>query len=101
MLYIPAGSFLMGEDILEFARPRHRVNVSAFWMGKYAVTQEQWKIVATSFDKVNRELNADPSYFKGEKRPVEEVSWYDAVEFCDRLSKKFEQQFRLPSEAEW
>jgi formylglycine-generating enzyme required for sulfatase activity len=69
-------------------------------MGKYPVTQAQWKIVA-SLPQVNRELKPDPSYFKGDNRPVESVSWYDAVEFCQRLSQRTNRTYRLPSEAEW
>jgi len=51
--------------------------------------------------KVNRELNPDPAHFKGDNRPVEKVSWHEAVEFCDRLTQKIGRQYRLPSEAEW
>ena len=71
-----------------------------FWLGQYQVTQAQWKFVA-KLPQVNKELDPDPSRFKGDNRPVENVSWYDAVEFCDRLSRHTKKQYRLPSEAEW
>ncbi|MHC5771196.1 MAG: SUMF1/EgtB/PvdO family nonheme iron enzyme [Nostoc sp.] len=105
MVLIPGGSFLMGspEDELErrnLESPQHLVNVEQFCIGKYPVTQEQWRAVAI-LPQVNRNLNPDPSHFKGEQRPVEKVSWYDAVEFCDRLSSHIKRQYRLPSEAEW
>ncbi|OUL23957.1 Sulphatase-modifying factor protein [Nostoc sp. RF31YmG] len=105
MVLIPAGSFLMGspEDELERSdseSPQHLVNINQFCMGKYPVTQEQWSAVA-ALPQVNKELNADPSNFKGDKRPVEQVSWYDAVEFCDRLTAHTKRQYLLPSEAEW
>ncbi|MBD2510129.1 formylglycine-generating enzyme family protein [Nostoc muscorum FACHB-395] len=105
MMVIPGGSYLMGspEDELErrdSESPQHSVTIQQFCMGKYPVTQAQWKAVA-ALPQVNIELEADPSKFKGDQRPVEQVSWYDAVEFCDRLSSHTKRQYRLPSEAEW
>ncbi len=105
MLQIPTGEFVMGSPDDESDRskaegPQHRVHVSEFWMSKYPITQSQWRIVA-GFPEINRSLNPDPSHFKGDNHPVEQVSWYDAVEFCDRLSAYTERPYRLPSEAEW
>ncbi|NEU83158.1 EVE domain-containing protein [Nostoc sp. UIC10630] len=105
MLKIPYGYFTMGapeneEDSNDDELPQHQVIVPGFFMGKYPVTQAQWQAVA-SLPQVNRELNPDPSNFKGANRPVEQVSWYDAVEFCDRLSQHTGKSYCLPSEAEW
>jgi formylglycine-generating enzyme required for sulfatase activity/uncharacterized caspase-like protein len=105
MVSIPSGTFQMGSPATELGRdewegPQHEVKVPAFWMGRYAITQEQWRAVAT-LPKISIDLNSDPSQFKGDKRPVETVLWAEAVEFCARLSKKGEKLFRLPSEAEW
>ena len=105
MVMIPSGSFMMGsleteEGSRNNERPQHQVTIKAFSLGKYQVTQAQWKAVA-AFPQVNRELKPDPSNFKGANRPVEKVSWEDAVEFCDRLSRHTKRQYRLPSEAEW
>ena len=76
------------------------MQVSAVYMGKYSVTQAQWKAVA-KLKKVAIELKSDPSGFKGNDLPVERVSWFEAVEFCQRLSKHTGNKYRLPSEAEW
>jgi len=105
LVKIPAGSFVMGasEDELESysnERPQHEVTVPEFYMGKYPVTQVQWRFVA-NLPKVERSLDLDPSSFKGDTLPVEEVSWLDAVEFCVRLSQYTGREYRLPSEAEW
>ncbi len=105
MVYIPAGTFIMGapateKDSRDNERPQHRVTIKAFQMSKYPVTQAQWKAVA-NLGKVNRDLKPNPSKFKGANRPVECVSWYDTVEFCDRLSRSTGKTYRLPSEAEW
>jgi formylglycine-generating enzyme required for sulfatase activity len=71
--------------------PQHQVNITPFFMGKYPITQEQYEAV----------MGQNPSKFKGEKQPVELVSWHDANEFCNRLSQKTGRKYRLPSEAEW
>ncbi len=119
MMLIPSGSFMMGQTEAEkkeiirlydeeeyqkyFLReqPRHPVNVSSFFMGKHAITQAQWRIVATDYPQVTQELDSDPSNFKGDNLPVEQVSWDDAQEFCARLSNHTNRTYRLPSEAEW
>jgi formylglycine-generating enzyme required for sulfatase activity len=105
MVSIPGGTFMMGSpddepESYDREKPRHEVNVPPFYMGKYPVTQAQWKAVA-ALPQVERELNPDPSHFKGENLPVERVSWYNAVEFCQRLSQATGREYRLPSEAEW
>ncbi|TFI53666.1 formylglycine-generating enzyme family protein [Mastigocladus laminosus UU774] len=107
MVEIPGGTFLMGayeneKESNDSERPVHHVTVPTFFMGKYTITQEQWDRVVNSCPQVNRELKPKPSRFKGNDRlPVECVSWYDAVEFCARLSQKTSRNYRLPSEAEW
>jgi formylglycine-generating enzyme required for sulfatase activity len=105
MVAIPGGKFLMGSpesepERLDRESPQHTVTIQPFFMGKFTVTQSQWKAIA-ALPKVNIDLNPDPSNFKGANRPVETVSWDDAIEFCARLSKKTEKTYRLPSEAEW
>ncbi len=122
MVEIPGGIFMMGtaDSDVEQARkeyrrywgkdsaadwvkpetPQHDVTVSPFYIGKFNVTQAQWRIVA-AWEKIERDLEPDPSGFKGANRPVESVSWFDAVEFCARLAKKAGRAYRLPSEAEW
>ncbi|MBE9167798.1 formylglycine-generating enzyme family protein [Pleurocapsales cyanobacterium LEGE 06147] len=105
MVSIPGGSFMMGAPLGEkFSkdreRPQHKVTIKPFFMGKFQVTQAPWRAVA-SLPKINRELNFNPSRFKGDNLPVDGVSWYDAVEFCVRLSKRTGREYVLPSEAEW
>jgi len=105
MVSIPGGTFQMGSPASEKDRfdaegPQHPVTVESFLMGKYAVTQAQWQTVA-GLPQVKQKLDANPSKFKGDSRPVEQVSWSDAVEFCERLSRKIGRKYRLPSEAEW
>ena len=88
------------EDSDDSERPQHQVTIQPFYMGKFQITQAQWRAVA-NMPKIERYLNPDPSRFKGENRPVEIVSWEDAVEFCERLSLFTGKEYRLPSEAQW
>ena len=96
MVQIPGGSFMMGspaseKDRRESESPQHQVNVPGFSMGKFVVTQEQYQQI----------MGYNPSTFSGAKRPVEQVYWNDAVDFCQKLSQKTGREYRLPSEAEW
>jgi formylglycine-generating enzyme required for sulfatase activity len=107
MVAIPSGKFMMGSPDTEHDRypdesPQHEVTVQPFFIGKYPVTQAQWRVIANT-TQIERELNPDPSHFKvkGDNRPVEEVSWEEAVEFCQRLSRETGRDYRLPTEAEW
>jgi formylglycine-generating enzyme required for sulfatase activity len=108
MIHIPAGEFLMGSPESEKERfvsegPQHRVKLPSFFLGQTPVTQAQWKVVA-GWPKVERDLEPDPSHFKGATRPVEQVSWEEAMEFCRRLSQRSQRtkrDYSLPSEAQW
>lgn len=113
MVKIPPGKFLMGSPEEELERrdwegPQHEVSVGGFFCGRYPITQGQWKQVVESTEKIDRELNPDPSNFKEDyenydrwSRPVEQVSWNDAQEFCRRLREKTGRDYRLLSEAQW
>ncbi|MDF5715061.1 MAG: bifunctional serine/threonine-protein kinase/formylglycine-generating enzyme family protein [Rhizonema sp. NSF051] len=103
MVAIPGGTFTMGSPEDEGdadERPQHKVIVKPFFMGRFPVTQREWRSVA-ALPKVKQSLNPNPSKFKGINRPVENVSWHEAVEFCARLQEKTKRCYRLPSEAEW
>ena len=105
LVAIPGGTFTMGAPKTEAGcalsqMPLHQVSVLPLWMGRYPVTQAQWQVVAT-MPKVNRGLRPEPANFKVADRPVEQVPWPAAVEFCDRLSLYTGRTYRLPSEAEW
>lgn len=90
---IPAGKFLRGSTLQPDEKPVAEVTISRpFYLGKYEVTQAQWRAVMTQ----------NPSRFPGRDNPVEKVSWNDCQMFLQRLSQKIpERSFRLPSEAEW
>lgn len=103
MVAIPSGTFMMGSPSNEGdadERPQHPVILKPFFMGKYPITQAQWR-AAAALPRVKQSLNPNPSKFKGPNRPVENVSWHEAVEFCARLYEKTGREYRLPSEAEW
>ncbi|GEM_PF-3331395 len=95
MVVIPAGSFRMG-DLSGGGggdeKPVHRVTIPRpFAVGKYEVTQAEWRAV----------MGSNPSWFKGDRNPVEEVRWNDAQDFVRRLNTKTGKQYRLLTEAEW
>lgn len=105
LVVLPGGQFWMGSPDTETERdpnegPRHQVTIAPLSMSKFPITQAQWRIVA-SWPKVNRSLSLYPADFEGDDRPVEQVTWYDCMEFCARLSQYTGQTYRLPSEAEW
>jgi formylglycine-generating enzyme required for sulfatase activity len=106
MVAIPSGKFMMGspkddDNGYDDERPQHEVTVQPFFMSATVVTQAQWRVVA-GFDQVLRPIDLNPSNFKGDERPVEQVSWESAEEFCLRLSAYAgrEWDYRLPTEAE-
>ena len=105
LVRIPAGDFQMGSPATESGRyddegPQHPVRLKGFFLGQTPVTQAQWQVVA-AWPKQELELNPDPSAFQGPNRPVEQVSWDEAMEFCRRLSQRTRRDYTLPSEAQW
>ena len=97
-VWIEPGLFLMGSSASEEGRsddegPQHRVTISkGFWLGKHEITQAQWKSV----------MGNNPSKFRGENQPVEQVSWDDVQQFVRKLNQaEGEPRYRLPTEAEW
>jgi formylglycine-generating enzyme required for sulfatase activity len=123
MVKIPGGTFWMGSTeaeaeqvrkegalagkdasflatLLQTESPRHQVMVTLFYLGKFEVTQAQWRAVA-SLPSISRDLSPTPSHFKGDDLPVENITWDEAMEFCLRLSALTGKKYRLPSEAEW
>jgi formylglycine-generating enzyme required for sulfatase activity len=87
--------------------PQHEVQLESFFLGRTAITQAQWRTVAGWVagpgERWGVDLNQrlEPSHFKGEQRPVEGVSWFEAMEFCSRLSQRSGKTYTLPSEAQW
>ncbi len=97
MVLVEGGTFIMGatteqeNDAYRDETPIHSVTLSDFYIGKYEVTQEEWHAV----------MGKNPSYFKGEKNPVENVSYRDCQEFIEKLNKLTGLNFSLPTEAQW
>jgi formylglycine-generating enzyme required for sulfatase activity len=90
---IPAGEFMMGSEKYDDEKPMHKVKLrKPFYLGAYPVTQREWKAV----------MGDNPSYFKGDSLPVEQVSWSDVQKFIRKLNaKEGTDKYRRPSEAEW
>ena len=101
MIHIEEGIFDMGSNDSDDEKPIHKVKLSEFWLCEVPVTQALWLAV----------MGTNPSYFKGEKRPVEQVSWNDIMDenegFLTKINKDTEglrpkgSLYRLPTEAEW
>ncbi|MDZ7952126.1 formylglycine-generating enzyme family protein [Nostoc sp. DedQUE09] len=103
MVRIPEGNYWMGTAQNEGGyreRPQHRVTITSLFLSRFPVTQAQWRAIAKT-TKVRIELNSDPSDFKGDNLPVEHITWFEAIEFCERLQLQTGKPYRLPSEAEW
>ncbi len=95
-ILVSAGTFMMGDTFnvgIENEKPVHQVRLDRFYIGKYPVTQGQWK----------RLISDNPSFFQGDMLPVERVAWADVQEFIKRLSEANQNKytFQLPSEAQW
>ena len=96
MIPVEGGTFTMGatsemEDPWEPEKPTHQVTLSSYYIGETEVTQALWKAV----------MGSNPSYFKGDDLPVEDVSWDDCQTFISKLNALTGERFRLPTEAEW
>ena len=97
MVYVSGGTFTMGgtseqgSDADDSEKPTHSVTLSSYYICKYEVTQALWRAV----------MGSNPSYFKGDNLPVEQVSWNDCQTFINRLNSYTGRNFRLPTEAEW
>ncbi|MGA7180000.1 MAG: formylglycine-generating enzyme family protein [Thiobacillaceae bacterium] len=90
-VWLPGGCFQMGGDVNPSEKPIHKVCIRGFWLGRHEVTQKEYAQVTES----------NPSYFKGDDRPVEQVNWDEANAFAVQLGKRNGRLMRLPSEAEW
>ena len=97
MVFVKGGTFTMGatseqgSDVDDNEKPTHSVTLSDYYIGKYEVTQAQWRAV----------MGNNPSNFKGDNLPVENVSWDDIQVFIQKLNERTGKNFRLPTEAEW
>lgn len=94
LILVKGGTFQMGDTIGDGdcdEKPAHEVYLDAFYIGKYPVTQREWKMI----------MGNNPSYFKSDRNPVENINWNDCQEFIKILNQKTGKQYRLPTEAEW
>jgi len=110
MVLVKGGAFRMGSnEIFSNEEPVHAVTLNNFYIGKFEVSQKEWKAV----------MGNNPSLFRGDNNPVDMVTWYDAIEYCNKRSEmegrtpcytregdvvtcNFDADgYRLPTEAEW
>ncbi len=112
MVFVQGGTFTMGknkdvfdtvfdsifslfnpveERWLDNSEKPHQVTVNSFYIGKYPITQAQWKAI----------MGNNPAYFKGDNLPIEYISWNDTQEYINKLNRLTGKNYRLPTEAEW
>ena len=92
MIYVEGGTFAMGSNSGESdEKSVHNVTLDSYYIGETEITQAQWRAV----------MGSNPSYYTGDNRPVECVSWNDAQEFCEKLSELTGKRYVLPTEAQW
>ncbi|MCK4665059.1 MAG: formylglycine-generating enzyme family protein [Bacteroidales bacterium] len=96
MIFVKGGTYQMGSNKNNDEKPVHTVTVSDFYIGKYEVTQKQWKEIMGASTSLS-----NSSRFKGVHLPVEKVSWNDIQLFLQKLNTKIGENYRLPTEAEW
>ncbi len=99
MQYIQKGEFLMGsKDGDDDEKPHHKVKIDYhFMIGKYQVTFDEYDLFC---EDIKRDKPDDKGWGRG-RRPVINIDWNDAVEYCKWISEKTKREYRLPSEAEW
>jgi formylglycine-generating enzyme required for sulfatase activity len=104
LVAIPGGSFMMGNTEAKRSEDNdlqlHHVDIRPFFLSRFVITQTQWQKVV-NLPKVNIDLPLNESRHEGENRPIEQISWEEAVEFCNRLTLLTGREYRLPTEAEW
>lgn len=102
MVLIPKGELLLVDDGdgIQTEHKENLLEINSFFISKYPITQKQWELVAT-LPKVSIDLDSKPSVYLGPHRPVENVSYPEALEFCARLSEDANKLYRLPTETEW
>lgn len=92
MIFVEGGAFQMGNNSGESdEKPEHTVTVANFYIGMFEITQRQWNII----------MGINPSLFKGETLPVENISWDNTQAFIKKLNQLTGIEYRLPTEAEW
>lgn len=117
--WVPGGTFTMGSSDYENEKPKHQVEVSGFWLARYPVTNEQYRLfieangykerqwwTAAGWKAVQSKKWTEPRYWNNKKwndsqQPVVGVSWFEAMAFCRWATAAAEEPIRLPTEAEW
>ncbi len=92
LVLIPSGTFMMGDDRHhQDEKPIHQVTIPSFYIGKYPITQAQYRLV----------MGENQGDAVGIDYPIEKINWHDAIAFCHKLSQQTGKHYSLPSEAQW